>query len=36
LHAGLSIDDVWKNLEVIFSKAQIDVRVPKSFAQIAN
>jgi len=36
LHAGLSIEDVWKNLEVIFSRAQIDVRVPKSFAQIAN
>jgi len=36
LHAGLSIDDVWKNLEIIFNKAQIEVRVPKSFAQIAK
>ena len=36
LHAGLSIDDVWKNLEIIFNKAQIEVRVPKPFAQIAK
>jgi hypothetical protein len=36
LYSGLSIDDVWKNLENIFDKAQIEVRVPKSFAQIAK
>jgi len=36
LYSGLSIDDVWKNLENIFNKAQIEVRVPKSFAQIAK
>jgi hypothetical protein len=36
LYSGLSIDDVWKNLESIFNKAQIEVRVPKSFAQIAK
>ena len=36
LYSGLSIDDVWKNLENIFDKAQIEVRVPKSFAQISK
>jgi hypothetical protein len=36
LYSGLSIDDVWKNLESIFSKAQIEVRVPKSFTQISK
>ena len=36
LYSGLSIDDVWKNLESIFGKAQIEVRVPKSFTQIAK
>ena len=36
LYSGLSIDDVWKNLENIFGKAQIEVRVPKSFTQIAS
>ena len=36
LYSGLSIDDVWKNLENIFGKAQIEVRVPKSFTQIAK
>jgi len=36
LYSGLSIDDVWKNLENIFDKAQIEVRVPKSFTQIAS
>jgi hypothetical protein len=36
LYSGLSIDDVWKNLESIFNKAQIEVRVPKSFTQIAK
>jgi len=36
LYSGLSIDDVWKNLENIFHKAQIEVRVPKSFTQIAS
>ena len=36
LYAGLSIEDVWKNLEQVFNKAQIEVRVPKSFAQIAK
>ena len=36
LYSGLSIDDVWKNLENIFDKAQIEVRVPKSFTQIAK
>ena len=36
LYSGLSIDDVWKNLENIFNKAQIEVRVPKSFTQIAK
>ena len=36
LYSGLSIDDVWKNLESIFGKAQIEVRVPKSFTQIAS
>ena len=36
LYSGLSIDDVWKNLESIFGKAQIEVRVPKSFTQISK
>jgi hypothetical protein len=36
LYSGLSIDDVWKNLENIFGKAQIEVRVPKSFTQISK
>ena len=36
LYSGLSIDDVWKNLESIFNKAQIEVRVPRSFTQIAK
>ena len=36
LYSGLSIDDVWKNLESIFNKAQIEVRVPKSMTQIAS
>ena len=36
LYSGLSIDDVWKNLENIFHKAQIEVRVPKSFTQISK
>jgi len=36
LYSGLSIDDVWKNLENIFDKAQIEVRVPKSFTQISK
>jgi hypothetical protein len=36
LYSGLSIEDVWKNLEQVFSQAQIEVRVPKSFTQIAS
>jgi hypothetical protein len=36
LFSGLSIEDVWRNLEQVFGKAQIEVRVPKSFAQIAK
>jgi hypothetical protein len=36
LYSGLSIEDVWKNLDDVFNKAQIEVRVPKSFAQIAK
>jgi hypothetical protein len=36
LYSGLSIEDVWKNLEQRFGQAQIEVRVPKSFAQIAK
>ena len=36
LYSGLSIEDVWKNLEQVFGHAQIDVRVPKSFTQISK
>ena len=36
LYSGLSIEDVWKNLDDVFNKAQIEVRVPKSFTQIAS
>jgi hypothetical protein len=36
LYSGLSIEDVWKNLDDVFNKAQIEVRVPKSFTQIAK
>ena len=36
LYSGLSIEDVWKNLDQVFNQAQIEVRVPKSFAQIAK
>ena len=36
LYSGLSIEDVWRNLDQVFNKAQIEVRVPKSFAQIAK
>jgi hypothetical protein len=36
LYSGLSIEDVWKNLEQVFGQAQIEVRVPKSFTQIAS
>ena len=36
LYSGLSIEDVWKNLEQVFGHAQIEVRVPKSFTQIAK
>ena len=36
LYSGLSIEDVWKNLEQVFGHAQIEVRVPKSFTQISK
>ena len=36
LYSGLSIEDVWKNLEQVFGQAQIEVRVPKSFTQISK
>ena len=36
LYSGLSIEDVWKNLEQVFNQAQIEVRVPKSMTQIAS
>ena len=36
LFSGLSIEDVWKNLEQVFNQAQIEVRVPKSMIQIAS
>ena len=36
LFSGLSIEDVWRNLEQVFDKAQIEVRVPKSFTQISK
>ena len=36
LYSGLSIEDVWKNLEQVFGHAQIEVRVPKSMTQIAS
>jgi len=36
LYSGLSIEDVWKNLDDVFNKAQIEVRVPKSMVQISK
>jgi len=36
LYSGLSIEEVWQNLDQVFTQAQIEVRVPKSMTQIAS
>jgi hypothetical protein len=36
LYSGLSIEEVWHNLDQVFTQAQIEVRVPKSMVQIAK
>ena len=32
LYSGLSIEDVWQNIDNIFSQAQIEVRIPKAMS----
>jgi len=32
LYSGLSIEDVWQNIDSIFSQAQIEVRIPKAMS----